>query len=314
MLKIVFFGTPKFSATILAFLLKQPIQILAVVTKPDKPRGRSGTPQPSAVKELALEHQLPVYQPFRASSPEFAEFLSTLQADLFVVVAYSEILKENLLKMPRLDCLNVHASLLPKYRGAAPIQWSIMEGEKESGVTIMSMAKELDAGDMLAVAKAPIHEEMTAGELSDILAQIGAEALWKVLQAYESGNVKRYQQDPSQVTYAKKLTSADGRIDWEESAQAIHNRVRGLNPKPGAWCFIRVKGEEKRLLIKKARVESVVNSEHPGTILQEKGLVIACGSGTLRLLEVQLEGKKALSAEEFLRGFSSESKEFDLKF
>ncbi len=211
MLRIVYFGTPQFSATVLDFLLKQKVQIVACVTKPDKPQKRSKAPVPSPVKVVAESHHIPLLQPLKASDPEFAEKeLRPLNADLFIVVAYSEILKENLLAMPRLGCINVHASLLPKYRGAAPIQRCIMAGDKESGVTIMAMQIKLDAGGMLKVAKTKIDDEMTAGELSTILSHIGSEALWEVIQKVENGQILPEPQDSSKVTQAPKLTSDEG--------------------------------------------------------------------------------------------------------
>ena len=247
MLRIVYFGTPQFSATVLEFLLKQKVQIVACVTKPDKPQKRSKTPIPSPVKVVAESHRLPLLQPLKASDPEFAEKeLRPLNADLFIVVAYSEILKENLLAMPRLGCINVHASLLPKYRGAAPIQRCIMAGDKESGVTIMAMQIKLDAGGMLKVAKTKIDDEMTAGDLSTILSHIGAEALWEVIQKVEKGQIQPEPQDSSKVTQAPKLTSDEGAIDWTQPAETVHNHIRGVTPKPGGWCWIYCRGKKKR--------------------------------------------------------------------
>ncbi len=313
MLKIVFFGTPQFAATVLDFLLKQPLDVLAVVTKPDKPKGRSGVPRPPPVKVLAEKHRLPIYQPIKASAPEFADFLKTLEADLFVVVAYSEILRDNLLQIPKRGCINVHASLLPKYRGAAPIQRCIIAGEKESGVTIMSMAKELDAGDILGVAKVPISDEMTSGELFEALSHIGAKALWDVLQEIEKGSAKRLPQHPESATYAKKLVPEEGELDWKKSATELHNLVRGVTPKPGAWCWVSIRGEQKRLLIKKTHVQKPLQGV-PGTLLPSPELTIACSQDALQLVEVQLEGKKTVTAEEFLRGYAKSDLKFITKF
>ena len=272
-------------------------------TKPDKPTGRSQLLKPPAVKSLALSArpEIPVYQPIKASSPEFAEILKTFQADFFVVVAYSEIIKANLLEMPRLGCIQRHASLLPKYRGAAPIARCLMQGEKESGITIIKMAKELDAGDMLARKELSISEEMTAGELSLALCELGKNTLWEVIQHYET--IHPVVQDHSKATFAPKVNSEDAEINWAKSSTEIHNLIRAVTPKPGAWCPIFLQGENRRLIIKKTCIENKEGSfAKPGTFLNQEGLVIACAEGSLRILELQLEGKKSLSAMEFERG------------
>lgn len=309
MVKIVFFGTPPFAAHILEYLLKQNVPIAAVVTKPDKPQGRSSELKPPAVKVAALKAGLQVLQPQKASTPEFADILRSFGADLFIVVAYSEIFKEILLTLPPLGCVNIHASLLPKYRGAAPIHRAIMNGDQESGVTIMSMAKELDAGEILSVAKTPIPEDMTTGELFQELSEIAAPELYKVLQQFAEGKVRRLAQDPKLVTYAPKVSPEEAFVDWNRPADVLHNHIRGLTPKPGAWCFVTFRGDKKRLIIKKTKVLSNV-FETPGAILSRPGLTVACGQGALELLELQLEGKKAMKTEEFLRGISKE----DLRF
>lgn len=301
-MKIVFFGTPLFAATVLEYLLHNHVEVVAVVTKPDRPKGRSGQPQPPPVKLIAQKHHLPLYQPLKASSPDFAKELATFNADLFIVVAYSEILRENILQLPRLDCINVHASLLPKYRGAAPIQRCIMAGEKQSGVTIMSMVKELDAGDMIAVSTIHIDDQMTAGDLSIALSEIGAEALLKVIHAYTHGTVKKTPQDHTKATYASKLNSEDGKINWARPAYEVHNHIRGVTPSPGAWCWIDIRGEKKRLSIKKSTLQTYSGS--PGKrILEASGWTVGCLEGAISIIEVQLEGKKALSAAEFVRGY-----------
>ncbi len=281
----------------------QGAQVVAVITRPDKPRGRSGTPVATPVKASALAHNLPVYQPTKASAPEFAAFLKTLDADLFVVAAYAEILKQNVLDIPHKGCINVHGSLLPKYRGAAPVQRSIMEGETETGVTIMRMALQMDAGDILAIRKIPIPLEMTAGELMDALANLGKEALWEVLQNLDQ--IQPIKQDVALATHAKKITPEDAQVDWSLPCLSVHNQVRGVTPNPGAWCWVEVKGEKKRLLIKKTLPLPEVSGE-PGQIESRipLELVVACGSGSLSLLEIQLEGKKAMATKEFLRGIS----------
>ncbi|MCH9625737.1 MAG: Methionyl-tRNA formyltransferase [Chlamydiales bacterium] len=304
-MRIVFFGTPKFAQTILDYLLEKGVEIVAVISRPDKPRGRSKKLISSPVKELALSKSLPIYQPTKASDPDFADFLRSLNADLFVVAAYAEILRQNILDIPKLGCINVHASILPKFRGAAPIQRAIMEGESVSGVTIMKMALKMDAGDILAIAKTSITPEMTAGELTEILADLGKVALMDVIKDLEEGRMEGTQQDPTQVTFAGKLTLEDGLINWARACEVVHNHVRGVTPKPGAWCWITVKGEKKRLLIKRACSAENVRGK-PGEIVSENSneLVVACASGGIRLLEVQLEGKKRMAIKAFLQGNS----------
>lgn len=310
-MRIVFFGTPQFAKTILEYLFSQRVEIAAVVTRPDKPRGRSSKPAFSAVKEFALAHNLPLYQPQKASEVSFAEFLKTLHADYFIVAAYAEILKGNVLEIPKGGCINVHGSLLPKYRGAAPVQRAIMEGESETGVTIMKMALQMDAGDILAVRHVPISLEMTAGELMEVLADVGKVALFEVMQELPKGNLHPQSQDLSKVTFAKKITPEDAMIDWTLSCMRVHNQIRGVTPNPGAWCWVEIHGEKKRLLVKKTLPYPTLSGS-AGEILSktDKELIVACGSGSLRLLELQLEGKKKLPADVFLRGIPLDSLRF----
>ncbi len=302
-MRVVFFGTPQLAATILNYLVKQSVEVVAVISRPDKPKGRSGTPQPTAVKLAAAAHALSVYQPRKTSDPEFVELLKSLNADLFIVAAYAEILRENVLEIPKLGCINVHGSILPKYRGAAPVQRALMDGEKETGVSIMKMALEMDAGDVYSIVKIPIPEEMNAGELFDEMALVGAKALWNVMQKIEKGEAKATPQDPSQVTFAKKVKPEDGEIDWSQPAQKIHNQIRGLTPNPGAWCWVEVRGAKKRLRINRAR---------PVLEHEPSKLIVGCSEGALELLEVQLEGKKALPADVFLRGIQPQNIKFYL--
>ncbi len=304
-MRIVFFGTSAFAARVLEDLIKQGIEICAIVTKIDKPKGRSLQTTPPPVKERALElaPQIPIYQPKKASTPEFAEILKNYQADLFVVVAYGEIIKTLLLEIPPLGCVNIHASLLPKYRGANPIVRCLMNGEKETGITIMDMVLEMDAGDMLEVAKIPIPDSMTFGELDQKLSQIATECLLKVLQAKKEGNVVRMPQDHTQATFAPKLLPGEEEVRWEQPAAQIHNLIRALSPKPGAWAWIQVGAEKKRLKIKRSEaVSDLLGTPGQNLVLSKTEWIVACGTGALRLLEVQLEGKKSLPVEEFLRG------------
>jgi methionyl-tRNA formyltransferase len=304
--KVIFFGTPLFAAKVLSYLLENNIEIAAVVTKPDRPQGRSAAPVPTPVKCVAEAQNppLPVYQPEIVSIPEFASTLEAYQADLFVVVAYGEIIKQHLLDMPKKGCINLHGSLLPKYRGAAPIQWSIINGEKETGVTIIHMVKKMDAGDMIASQSVVIGPDTTYGELEQELCRVGSELLLQTIHAIEKGTDQKIAQDPSLVTFASKIELEDCKIDWNEPADKIHNLVRGVNPHPGAWCLIEIKGQPKRLkIIKTCLMEGAVNS--PGEIIDsyKNAIVIGCGKNALSLLQIQLEGKKAMTAEEFLRGF-----------
>lgn len=318
-MKVVFFGTPMFAAHVLEFLLQHHVNIVAVISKPDKPKGRSGSPLPTPVKMAALAHDppLPLFQPELVSAPDFANTLKAFEADLFVVVAYGEIIKQHLLEMPFKACINLHASLLPKYRGAAPIQRCIMDGETESGVTIMHMVKKMDAGDMIEKVVVPIGPETTFGELEKLLCESGKKALLEVIQAFNQGEPDRIPQDVGHATFAPKIELEDCEMHWNRPAHELHDLVRGVNPYPGAWCYVWVKGEKKRLKISRTRI---IPSNHatPGTILnadQNKGnLLIATGDQALELLEVQLEGKKSMSSEELTRGISRQYFQFSRLF
>lgn len=307
-MRIIFFGTPDFAAQTLQFLLDHGVAIVAVVTKPDKAQGRSSTPLPTPVKKIALERNAPLalHQPPKASTPEFVELLKSYRPDLFVVVAYGEIMKQNLLDVPSLGCINVHASILPKYRGAAPIERAIMNGEKETGITIMHMALKLDAGDIIEVEKVPIGENTTALELRQSLCKLGSRALLKVIHDFESNVVTCTPQDDSQMTLAPKIEPNDCLIDWSKSAQAIHNLVRGTYPNPGAWAWVKVKNEKKRLKILSTRALSTLSGK-PGEILGygKEGIIVACGEGAIKILELQLEGKRPMSDQQFISGYSS---------
>jgi methionyl-tRNA formyltransferase len=303
--KIVFFGTSAFAGRILAYLFGHNIPIVAVVTKPDKPKGRSSQLTPPPVKETTqqIKPSLPIHQPVKASTPEFAEILKSYNPDLFVVIAYGEIIKTNLLQIPKWGCINVHPSLLPKYRGANPIVRCLMNGDRETAVCIMDMVLEMDAGDILEVAKLDVPEAMNFGELDQKLSEIAGPALIKTIQALQNGTVKRLPQNPAHVTFAPKLAPGEDEIKWDKSAFELHNLVRALSPSPGAWCWLQVGSEKKRIKIKKSEVVPDVEG-NPGKnhILTKQEWVVACGKGGLRLLEVQLEGKKSLPVAEFLRG------------
>jgi methionyl-tRNA formyltransferase len=312
-MKIVYFGTPRFAADVLQYLLDNGLNVVAVVTKPDKPQGRSGTPVPTPVKVVAEMGGIPVLQPEIVSAPDQTPILEAFQADLFVVVAYGEIIKQHLLDMPKIACINVHASLLPYYRGAAPIQRSILNGEKETGITIMHMARKMDAGDVIAMEAVPIGANTTYGELESELCQVGSKLLLKTLLDAEKDLIPRVPQDHSQATFAPKIEIEDCQIHWDQPADTLHNLVRGVNPHPTAWCPVIVKGQHKRLKITTTTVTSTEGSDiPPGQIIASSrhGLQVSCGRGILNLLQVQLEGKKSMSADEFMRGHPSGSLQF----
>ncbi|CAF23128.1 unnamed protein product [Candidatus Protochlamydia amoebophila UWE25] len=310
-MKVIFFGTPLFAAQVLEFLLQNQVEVVAVISKPDRPKGRSSIPVPTPVKLIAQSYHLPLYQPEVVSSLDFAPVLKNYEADLFVVVAYGEIIKQHLLDMPKRACINLHASLLPKYRGAAPIQRSIIEGEKETGVTIMHMVKKMDAGDMIKKVSVQITSEMTYGELEQALCQIGKHALLEVIKQFDRGEPSRQIQDSHLATFAPKIELEDCELDWNQSAQHLHDLVRGVNPYPGAWCYVKVNGEQKRLKISRTRVIPYP-SNCPGTILDSsKGnLKILTGDQALELVEVQLEGKKTMTSEQWIRGMSKNQLKF----
>lgn len=306
-MKVIYFGTPDFAANVLTYLLDNGVTIPAVITKPDKPKGRSGTPLPTPVKEVALARGIPVFQPPIVSDPAFAPTLEAFEADLFVVVAYGEIIKQHLLDMPKKGCINVHASLLPKWRGAAPIQRSIIHGDKVTGVTIMYMVRKMDAGDIIKTVEVPILPEMTYGQLESALCEAGKQALLQVIRQLEKGDVTREPQNHDLATLAPKIELEDCEVLWSRPAQELHDLIRGVNPHPAAWCYISVKGEKKRLKLLSTKV--VEGSGTPGTILRadKEGLTIACGAQALHILELQLEGKKAMTSAELIRGISKEN-------
>lgn len=306
-MKIVFFGTSSFAARVLSYLLDYPFSIVAIVTRPDKPKGRSLQVLPSPVKEMAQVKAplLPIYQPPKASTAEFAAELQKHNPDLFVVVAYGEIIKKNLLDIPPLGSINVHASLLPKYRGASPIQRALLQGEEKTGITIIEMALEMDAGDMLAQEEIPISLHTNFGELELALSTLASPLLAKVIEQKKQKTTTAVPQDSSFATFAPKLLPVEEEIQWHLPASQIHNQIRALSPFPGAWCWVTVGGVKKRLKIKKS-FPLQESSSFPGVTLvfSKKEWIVGCGIGALRLEEVQLEGKKTLSIHQFLQGIS----------
>ena len=304
-MRIAFFGTPDFAASILQDLLATQWNLVGIVTRPDRPKDRSLRPQPSAVKVVAQRicPDVPLLQPEKASAPETVRALAALRPDLFVVVAYGHILRKSVLDLPPLGCVNVHASLLPKYRGAAPIQRCLMDGEGETGVTIMRMDEGMDTGPMLRIASLPIPPDMTYGELRAQLCELAKEPLRQTLQDLENGVAVATPQEEALASYAPKVEPEEGRIDWSGPASAVYNRMRGVTPEPGAWCVVAVRGQQKRLRLLKARLAAA--SGLPGQLVPAaKGqMIVACSQGAIELLEVQLEGKRSLRADEFLRGY-----------
>jgi methionyl-tRNA formyltransferase len=295
-MRLVFLGTPAFAVPTLERVVEAGHQVLAVLTQPDRARGRGQHPAAPPVKETAVRLGLPVYQPERVRRPEAVEYLRGLAPDAMVVVGYGQIIPQSVIDLAPLGIINVHASLLPAYRGAGPIQWAILNGETRTGVTTMRIDAGLDTGDMLLRAETPIDPEETAVELGRRLAVMGADLLATTLRRLEAGAIAPEKQDAKQATYAPLLKKEDGLIDWKLPAAAIHNRVRGLQPWPGAYTTLR----GHMLHIWRAR--PLPGSGEPGRIVSLKPLAVGCGEGRLELIEVQLEGRKRMPASDFANG------------
>lgn len=294
-------GTPDFAVASLEALLEAGYNVIGVVTQPDRPVGRKQVLTPPPVKEAALRHGLPVLQPEKIKVEEALEEVLALSPDLIVTAAYGQILPKRLLDAPKHGCINVHASLLPKYRGGAPIHKSIVEGEKESGVTIMYMVEALDAGDMLSKVVVPIEERDTVGLLHDKLAAAGSALLMETIPQLFAGSIEAQPQNHDEATFAPNIKRADERIDWTRTAEQIYNQVRGLNPWPVA--FTSYQGKVWKLWWVEKLLGKAAGNE-PGTIVarEEDGLIVACGDGAVKITELQPEGKKRMSALDFLRG------------
>lgn len=295
-MKIVFMGTPEFAEASLQKLLETDHQIVGVFTQPDKPKGRGYKLVAPPVKELALAHNIPVFQPQKMRDGTALDILQELQPDLIAVVAYGKILPKEILELPRYGCINVHGSLLPKYRGAGPIQWSVINGESVTGVTTMYMGEGLDTGDMILKKETPIGENETYGELHDRLKEIGAQALVETIELIEQGKAPREVQDDSLSSYAPMLDKQIARLDFTKDAQTLHNLIRGLSPWPVAHTTVDGK------LLKVHRAVLASGKGQPGEVINSKKFIVACKEGALELLEVQLEGGKRMKGEDFLRG------------
>lgn len=299
-MKIIFMGTPDFAVGTFEALIQAGHEIVLTVTQPDKPKGRGKSVQFSPVKTAALAHNIEVYQPRRIREPECVQFLKGFWPDLIVVAAFGQILTKEILEMPQYGCINVHASLLPKYRGAAPIQWAVINGDKVSGVTIMQMDEGIDTGDMLLKKEVALDAAETGGSLFEKLAQAGASLCVEAVEDIGKGCITRTKQDGSMASYASMIKKEMGKIDWAGPADGIERLIRGLAPWPSAFTSLGGKG----LKIWKAAVESGGNPLEAGRIVEAGNgrLIVQSGEGRLSLLEVQLEGKKRMPVDAFLRG------------
>ena len=301
-MRIVLMGTPDFAVGSLQALCESgKHEILAVVTQPDRPKGRGNKLLQTPVKEYALEQGLTVYQPQKVKTPEFVELLHELQPELIVVAAFGQFLSKEILELPKYGCINVHASLLPKYRGAAPIQYAIIKGEKESGVTIMQMDIGMDTGAMLDKVVVPIEENTTMGELHDALREQGAALLLQVIDKIATGTAVAEPQDNEQATYATLLDRSMEHIDWSKTAQEVHNLIRGFNPAPSTFTKL---PNGKSLKIWGSKMTDKSSAAAAGTVIEtgKHSFFVACGDGVLEITEVQPESKKRMPAQVFLNG------------
>ncbi len=305
-MRVVFMGTPDFAVPTLTALLDSEYSVVGVVTQPDRPRGRGKAVTPSPIKELALSRQIPIIQPEKMKHPDFLSALQAWEADVFVVAAFGRILPKIVLDLPPRGCLNVHSSLLPKYRGAGPIQWALINGESETGITTMLMDEGMDTGPILLQEAVMIESEDTTMELTNRLAQVGGQLLVKTLRLWEAKEITPTAQDTAVATMAPMLKKEDGAIEWDQSASTIHHRIRGLSPWPGAYTFC----QQDRLSIWKAnpRVDEVaaaVGLETPGTIveIEKHEILVKTGEGILGITELQMANRKRMAVAQFLAGY-----------
>ncbi len=299
-MKVVFMGTPDFAVGALEAIIQAGHEVTAVVTQPDKPKGRSGQMQFPLVKECAVKYNIPVFQPVKVKEQEAIEELRKYEADIYVVAAFGQILTKEILDMPRFGCVNIHASLLPKYRGAAPIQQAIIDGEAETGVTIQQMNEGIDTGDILNTVIVPIDKKETAESLFVKLEEAGAQLIVDTLVKIEKGEITPVPQDESKASYVRMMKKTLGKIDWNKEAVVIERLVRGLNSWPSAYTFF----EGKSLKLWSCDVIEEACTEAPGTIVRvnKDSIDVATGNGVLRILELQLEGKKRMDTKSFLLG------------
>ena len=299
-MRVVFMGTPDIAATCLKKIIADGYDVVAVYTQPDRPKGRGMKMVYSPVKEVALANDLPVYQPENFREDDTVQQLAELQPDVVAVVAYGRILPQRVLDIPEKGCINIHASLLPKYRGSAPYQWAVLDGCKETGVSAMYLCAQMDAGDVIDVARTPIGENETAGELLDRLAVLGADLLSETLGKLEKGTVSAVKQEESLVSYAPMLDKSICPIDWNKTAQQIHNQVRGLHP----WPVATMELQGTKFKVHATRVLDINHNKTPGTVLAltKTGLQMACGEGAIEILSLQAEGGKRMAAPDYFRG------------
>lgn len=307
-MKVIFMGTPDFAAAALEAIVKAGHEVVAVVTQPDKAKGRSDKLLPPPVKEVALQHSIPVLQPERIKRPEAVEQLRAYPADIFVVAAFGQLLSKEILEMPRFGCVNIHASLLPKYRGAAPIQWSILDGEKETGITIMQMGVGLDDGDILLQSRVPILDTDTGDSLFDKLMEEGARLIVEALPKIEAGELIPVPQDESQATHVGKIEKSMGKLDFHRTAVELDRQIRGLNSWPS--CFCRYHGKQLKIWEAKPLPTEKAKGE-PGEITEvaKDSFTVQTGEGQLQVTSVQLEGKKRMAVKDFLLGVHMETGE-----
>jgi methionyl-tRNA formyltransferase len=297
-LRLIFMGTPEFAVPTLLELVAHGHEITAVYTRPAKPAGRGMKLQPTPVEQEARRLGIPVLTPTTLKTPEAEREFRAHDADAAVVVAYGMILPQAILDAPRLGCFNLHASLLPRWRGAAPIQRAIMAGDTETGVMVMKMYPGLDTGDVAMTERIAITDAMTAADLHDALAPLGADLMVRAMDALERGELRLAKQSAEGVAYATKIEKAEARIDWSKPARAVLRHIHGLSPFPGAWCEMPIEGETR---VKILRCELARGSGAPGELLDDR-LTVACGEGAIRILELQRAGKASMKADEFLRG------------
>ncbi len=299
-MKIVFMGTPEFAVPCLQKIIDEGHEVVAVVTQPDKPKGRGKKLAMPPVKELALKYDIPVYQPLKAREESFVDTLKEMNPELIVVVAFGQILPKGILDIPKYGCVNVHASLLPRYRGAAPLNWVIINGEEKTGVTTMYMDEGLDTGDMILKSEIPLDDEITAGELHDKMMIDGAKVLKETIDLIEKGEAPREKQNNENTCYSPIMNKSLGNIDWNKSAIDIHNLVRGINPWPSAYTTY----EGQTMKIWKTKVIDKNSDKDPGTIISvdKEGINVSTSEGIVQIKEIQMAGKKRMEVPEYIKG------------